>query len=75
MGKPDTMKIDPDPHNNNLRILYITFAIMIGLLLLWIVIICFTKGDVTTAYNILKEMNNISLQTPTVTDSTAEQSI
>lgn len=52
--------------NDNLRILYITFAIIIGLLLIWIIVIVFTQED---PIKILGEMNNLSSQTPAVTDS------
>ncbi|CAH6420231.1 Hypothetical protein HVR_LOCUS1135 [uncultured virus] len=51
--------------NNNLRILYITFAIIIALLLLWILIIFLTRED---SVKILDEMNNLASQTPAVTD-------
>ena len=47
--------------DNNLRILYITFAIIIGLLLLWIIIVVFTKED---PLKILGEMNNLATQIP-----------
>lgn len=52
--------------NNNLRILYITFMIIIGILLLWIIIIYFTKDD---PIKILGQMNNNIFQTPAINDN------
>ena len=52
--------------DNNLRILYITFAIIIGLLLLWIIIVVVTKED---PLKILGEMNNLATQIPPVSDN------
>ena len=51
--------------NNDLRILYITLAIIIGILLLWIVIVVLTKED---PIKILGQMNSLTFQTPAVTD-------
>lgn len=51
--------------DNNLRILYITLAVIIGLFLLWIVIVVFTKED---PVKILGAMNNLATQTPAVSD-------
>lgn len=65
-GKPIAETNDPDNNNDNLKILYITFAIVIGLLLLWIIIVTVTKDD---PFNILSEMKNLSKQIPPVSDS------
>lgn len=51
---------------NNLRILYITLAVIIALFLLWIVMFFFTQED---AVKILTDMNNTALHTPVVTDT------
>ena len=52
-------------NNNNLRILYITLAIIIGILLLWIVIVIFTKED---PLKILNEMTDLTKQLAPVSD-------
>ena len=59
-------ELPEETHNNNLRILYITFAIIIALLLLWIIIIVITREN---PIKILGEMNNLSTQTPAITDT------
>jgi hypothetical protein len=73
-GNSDTSVIPPDPtqdigilssNNSNLRILYITLAIIIGILLLWIIIIIFTKED---PIKILNEMTNLAIQLKPVSD-------
>ena len=51
--------------NNNLRILYITFGIILGLLLLWIIIVIITKED---PVKILSEMTNMAAQIKPVSD-------
>lgn len=71
MSRQDSDNIDKKPDNdvsvdNNLRILYITFAIIIGLMLLWIIIVVFTKED---PLKILGEMNNLASQIPPVSDN------
>lgn len=48
------------------KILYITLAIIIGLFLLWIIIISFTKED---SIKILGEMNNLAAQIAPITDN------
>lgn len=52
-------------NNNNLRILYITLAIIIGILLLWIIIVIFTKED---PIKILNEMTDLTKQLTPVSD-------
>lgn len=54
-----------DTNDNNLQILYITFAIIVGLLLIWIVIVAVTKED---PLKILSAMNNVSAQMQPVSD-------
>jgi len=53
-------------NNSNLRILYITLAIIIGIFLLWIFITLLTKED---AIKILGEMNKLTTHTPAVSDT------
>ena len=62
-GVGDTLVSD----DNNLRILYITFAIITGVLLLWIIITVTTSED---PLKVLGEMNNLSSQIPTASDNT-----
>ena len=64
-GVGDTLVSD----DNNLRILYITFAIITGVLLLWIIITVSTSED---PLKILGEMNNLSSQIPSASDNTAQ---
>lgn len=52
-------------NNNNLRILYITLAIIIGILLLWIIIVIFTRED---PIKILNEMTDLTKQLAPVSD-------
>jgi hypothetical protein len=58
--------------DNNLRILYITFAIIVGLFLLWIIIVTITKED---PLKILNQMNDLTAQMQPVSDIPAESSI
>lgn len=51
--------------NNNLRILYITFAIIIGLLLVWIIIVVVTKED---PIKVLNDMTDLATQIKPVSD-------
>ena len=51
--------------NDNLRILYITLGVIIGILLLWIVIVMFTRED---PLKILSEMTSLAAQLKPVTD-------
>lgn len=51
--------------DDNLYILYITLFIVIGFLLLWVIIIWFTKED---PIYILNAMTNIKLQSTPGTD-------
>ena len=51
--------------NNNLRILYITLAIIVVFLIVWIVIILFVQDDPLT---ILIEMNNLTTNLNPVSD-------
>jgi hypothetical protein len=51
--------------NNNLIILYITFAIIIGLLIIWIIIVVVTKED---PIKILNDMTNLATQIKAVSD-------
>ena len=53
------------PTDANLTILYITFLIIIGFLLLWIIIMVLTKEN---PLKILGEMNNLEAQIPPVSD-------
>ena len=68
---PDNKESSPDLlinigiSDNNLRILYITFAVIIGLLLLWVIVIYITKDN---PIKILTEMNNLSLQIKPIID-------
>ena len=52
-------------NNNDIRILYITFSIIIGLLFIWIIIVVFTKED---PIKILGEMNKLTSQIPPTND-------
>jgi len=54
------------PSGNNLRILYITVGIIIGVLILWIIIIVLTQEH---PLKILTDMTNYSLQLNMVSDS------
>ena len=58
--------------NNNLRILYITLAIIVGILLLWIVIVFFTKED---PLKILAEMTDVTKQLTPVSDAFLSSSV
>jgi dihydroorotase len=51
--------------NDNIRILYITLGVMVGLLLLWIIMMTFTTED---SIKILREMNNITAQITPASD-------
>lgn len=53
-------------NNKNIYILYITFAIIIGLLLLWIIIVVFTKEN---SIKILNDMTNLTDQIKPVNDA------
>lgn len=52
--------------DSNLYILYITFAIIVGMLLIWIIIVMVTKED---PLKILNEMNNLASQMAPVSDN------
>ena len=54
------------PSGNNLRILYITVGIIIGVLILWIIIIVLTQEH---PLKILTDMTNYSLQLNMVSDT------
>lgn len=52
--------------DDHLIILYVTFAIIIGLLLIWLIIITVTKED---PLKILNEMNNLAAQMAPASDT------
>jgi hypothetical protein len=52
--------------NNNLNILYITFIIIIGVLILWILIVIYTRED---PIKVLSEMTNLATHIKPVTDT------
>lgn len=54
-----------DSNNNDIRILYITFCIIIGILFIWVIIVVFTKDD---PIKILGEMNKLTSQIPPTND-------
>lgn len=56
----------PLASDNNLHILYITLAIIVGLLLIWIIVVTVTKED---PLKILNEMNNLTSQMQPVSDN------
>jgi hypothetical protein len=63
MGLPEEPVVE-----DNMRILYITLAVIVGLIILWIVIVIFTRED---AIKILGEMNNAATQIAPVSDKPA----
>lgn len=65
--QPDDIVTTLESANDNLRILYITFAIIIGVLLLWIIIVIFTRED---PVKVLSEMTSLATQIKPVTDNT-----
>ena len=52
--------------NNNLRILYITFAIIIGILLVWIIIVIISRED---PIKVLTDMTDLATQIQAVSDT------
>ena len=52
-------------NNNDFKILYITFAIIIGLIILWIIVDIFYRNN---NYNILGEILSIDSQTTPLVD-------
>lgn len=52
--------------NTNLNILYITFMIIIGVLVLWIIIVIYTRED---PIKVLSEMTNLATHINPVTDT------
>ncbi len=52
-------------NNNDFKILYITFAIIIGLIILWIIVVIFSRNN---NINILGEMLSIDSQTTPLVD-------
>jgi hypothetical protein len=52
--------------SNGSRILYITFSAIVGLILLWIFIVVYTKDDTIT---ILKEMTDLAAQIVPISDN------
>lgn len=52
--------------NGNIKILYVTLIIMVGILLLWIIIIVMSKRN---CENIISEINKLSAQIADVDDS------
>jgi hypothetical protein len=64
-SEPQQETVSLGSANNNLRILYITFAIIIGLLLIWIIIVVVTKED---PIKVLNDMTDLATQIKPVSD-------